>query len=509
MAIEYELKLSDYLSVMRRHPAYLIGIFVAVLLVSLITAVTIPRTYQSTGTIMIQGQNVPESVVPTQVQVNVDERINNIKQRVLTRESLLNIANKYNIFSGKDRFLSSTELLQRMRDKVSVDLISVDTVQGFSSGKATIAFNLSFQDKSPKIAFEVANDLVALFLNWNVTLQTETATDTTIFLTQVADKQKQEVERLNGLISAYKQQHANALPEMASMHMATLQTDEINLNMLEQKYEALEAQLTGKSDDSSSPTTPPTSLSALKAKLASLSSIYNDSHPEIVALKSKIAALENENDTPNVTPEKKEQASQSPKANSATGRLEQLARQRQILQDRITQNKAAIFQAPEVAQGLGVLTSERDSEQKRYEEVLNKLQSAQMAEKLKSENKSERFVLLEPPVMPDKPFKPKPAKIMVMGFFLAIASSGGMLMLLMSLDQKIRSADALEHVLGMRPLAVIPYLVLPEEEVDRKRKIKIAAIAAGLGLILIALLLHFFYMPLNELFMKVLAQLLA
>ena len=508
MATEYELRLSDYLSVMRRHPAYMIGIFVAVLLVSLITAVTIPRTYQSTGTIMIQGQNVPESVVPTQVQVNVDERINNIKQRVLTRESLLNIANKYNIFSGKDRFLSSTELVQRMRDKVSVDLISVDTVQGFSSGKATIAFNLSFQDKSPKIAFEVANDLVALFLNWNVTLQTETATDTTIFLTQVADKQKQEVERLNGLISSYKQQHANALPEMAGMHMATLQTDEMNLNMVEQKYEALEAQLKGKSDDPSSPATP-ASLPALKAKLASLSSIYNDSHPEIVALKSKIAALENENDASSAVPEKNEKTSQLPKANSATGKLEQLARQRQILQDRIAQNKAVIYQAPEVEQGLAVITSERDGAQKRYEEVLNKLQSAQMAEKLKSENKSERFVLLEPPVMPDKPFKPKPAKIMVMGFFLAIASSGGMLMLLMSLDQKIRSADALEHVLGVRPLAVISYLVLPEEEIDRKRKIKIAAIAAGLGLILIALLLHFFYMPLNELFMKVLAQLLA
>ena len=507
MATEYELRLSDYLSVMRRHPAYLIGTFVAVLLVSLVAAVTMPRTYQSTGTIMIQGQNVPDSVVPTQVQVSVDERINNIKQRVLTRESLLNIANKYKIFSGNDRYLSSTELIQRMRDKVSVDLISVDTVQGFSSGKATIAFNLSFQDKSPKIAFQVVNDLVALFLNWNVTLQTETATDTTIFLTEVADKQKQEVERLNGSISAYKQQHANALPEMATMHMATLQTDEMNLNTLEQKYEALEAQLKGKSDDSSSPT--PTSLPALKAKLASLSSIYNDSHPEIVALKSKIAALENENDAPNVTPEKNEQASQSPKASSATGKLEQLARQRQMLQERIAQNKAAIFQAPEVAQGLAVITSERDSAQKRYEDVLNKLQSAQMAEKLKSDNKSERFVLLEPPVMPDKPFKPKPVKIVGMGFFLAIASSGGVLLLLMSLDRKIRSADALEHILGVRPLAVIPYLVLPEEEVNRKRTIKIAAIAAGLGVILIALLLQFFYMPLNELFIKLLAQLLA
>lgn len=503
MATDYELTLSDYLSVMRRHPAYLGGTFVTVLLIALIAAVAIPRTYQATGTIMIQGQNVPDSVVPTQVQVSVDERINKIKQRVLTRESLLNIANKYNIFSGNDRYLSSTELVQRMRDKVSVDLISVDTVQGYSSGRATIAFNLSFQDKSPKIAYQVANDLVALFLNWNVTLQTETATDTTIFLTEVADKQKHEVERLNGLISAYKQRHANALPEMASMHMATLQTDEINLNMLDQKYNALEAQLSGKSDDSSSA---PTSLSALKAKLVALSSIYNESHPEIVALKSKIAALENNNDPNNAPSEKDGQT--SPKVNSLSDKLEPLARQRQMLQERIAQNKAAIIQAPEVAQGLAVITSERDSAQKRYEEILSKLQSAQMAEKLKSENKSERFVLLEPPVMPDKPFKPKPAKIMVMGFFLAIASSGGMLMLLMSLDRQIRSADALEHVLGTRPLAVIPYIVLPEEEANRKRTIKIAAIALGLSVILIALLIQFFYMPLNELLVKILAQLL-
>lgn len=501
MATEYELTLSDYLSVVRRHPAYLIGTFVVVLLVALVAAVTIPRSYQSTGTIMIQGQNVPESVVPTQVQVSVDERINNIKQRVLTRESLLNIANKYDIFHGNDRYLSSTDLVQRMRDKVDVELISVDTVQGYYSGKATIAFKLSFQDRNPKVAYQVANDLVALFLNWNVTLQTENATDTTIFLTQVADKQKQEVARLNGLISAYKQQHANALPEMAAMHMATLQNDEINLSLLEQK----EAQLSGKSDDSSSST--PTSLSALKAKLVRLSSIYNDSHPEIVALKAKIVALENENGAKNETPEKGEQASGSQKMESTTtGKLEPLARQRKILQDRIAQNKAAIFQAPEVAQGLAVLTSQRDSAQKRYEDILSKLQSAQMAEKLKAENKSDRFVLLEPPVLPDKPFKPNPAKIMVMGFFLAIASSGGMLMAMMSLDRQIRSADALEHVLGNRPLAVIPYLVLKEEEVSRKRKIKIAIIASILSVILIILSLQFLYMPLNELFMKILAK---
>lgn len=506
MSTEYELTLSDYLSIIRRHPAYLIGTFVAVLLVALVAVVFIPRTYQSTGTIMVVSQNVPDSVVPTQIQVSVDERINNIKQRVLTRESLLNIANKYNLFSGSASYLSSSDLVQRMRDRVDVELVSVDTVQGFRTGKVTIAFKLSFQDKNPNLAYQVTNDLVALFLNWNETLQSETATDTTIFLTQVAEKQKQEVERQNDLISAYKKQHSNALPELTIMNMTTLQNDEISLKNVEQKYNSL----AGQNDDSSSPSsTSSTSLPALKAKLASLSAVYSDSHPDIKALKLKIASLENPATTQDEATTKPEQSNPTSKMSSTKDTLESLARQRQTLQDRIAQIRAGMLQTPEVAQQLDVLTSQRDSAQKRYEEILSKLQSAQMAENLKKENKSDRFVVLEPPVKPDKPFKPKPVKIMVMGFFLAIASSGGMLMVLATLDRQIRGVAALEHVLGNRPIAVIPYLVLPEEEINRKRKIKIAVIAACFGVILIALLLQFFYMPLNELFMKIMAQLLA
>jgi succinoglycan biosynthesis transport protein ExoP len=507
MSTEYELTLSDYLSIIRRHPAYLIATFVAVLLAALVAVVFIPRTYQSTGTIMVVSQNVPDSVVPTQVQVSVDERINNIKQRVLTRESLLNIANKYNLFSGSSSYLSSSDLVQRMRDRVDVELVSVDAVQGFRTGKVTIAFKLSFQDKNPNLAYQVTNDLVALFLNWNETLQNETATDTTIFLTQVADKQKQEVERQNDLISVYKKQHSNALPELTIMNMTALQNDETSLKNVEQKYNAL----SGQSDDSSSfsSSSSSSSLPALKAKLAALSTIYSDSHPDIKALKLKIASLENANSAQDEATIKGEQKSQQSKVESTKDNLESLARQRQVLQDRIAQIRAGMLQTPEVAQQLDVLTSQRDSAQKRYEEILSKLQSAQMAENLKKENKSDRFVVLEPPVKPDKPFKPKPVKIMVMGFFLAIASSGGMLMALATLDRQIRGVAALEHVLGNRPLAVIPYLVLPEEEIDRKRKIKIAIIAACFGVILIALLLQFFYMPLNELFMKIMAQLLA
>jgi capsular polysaccharide biosynthesis protein len=90
--------------------------------------------------------------------------------------------------------------------------------------------------------------------------------------------------------------------------------------------------------------------------------------------------------------------------------------------------------------------------------------NAQIALSLESENKSERFSLLEPPILPEKPFKPDRKKIFALGIFLAIASSLGFVMLLESINKRVYGVDALTHVLGNRPLVVIPYLSIEEEK---------------------------------------------
>ena len=100
-------------------------------------------------------------------------------------------------------------------------------------------------------------------------------------------------------------------------------------------------------------------------------------------------------------------------------------------------------QTPGVAQSLDVLIRDRDSAQRKFDEIRNKKMNAQIAKNLESENKSERFNLLEPPILPEKPFKPNRVKIIVLGFFLALGSSGGMLMALITFDRRVRGVDAL------------------------------------------------------------------
>jgi hypothetical protein len=195
------------------------------------------------------------------------------------------------------------------------------------------------------------------------------------------------------------------------------------------------------------------------------------------------------------------------KVDAASARLDSLTQQKKMLQGKIAQNEHAMMQTPKVAQELEVLVRDRDSAQRKYEELLNKKMNAKIAENMESENKSERLTLLEPPILPDKPFKPNRIKIIVLGFLLALASSGGAVMLLESIDKRIRGTEALTHVLGYRPLVLIPYLPIQEEGVRRKRIFKLVVIAAVVALIVALVALHFLYMPLDMLFIKILARL--
>lgn len=486
MTTEYELTLADYLSIMRRRAPYLIGIFVLVLLITVVLAFVIPPAYRATGTIMVETPQVVDGMVPRANRNDLDERINVIKQRVMTREGLLQIIRKYSLFKESDEVRNITEIIDMMRSRVAVESVSSS-----QQGLPTTAFTISFEDKSPDVALQVTNDLVTLFLDWNIKLRTEGAAETTEFLSQESNKLKTEVDKLEEKISAYKRQNSNNLPEQLNLRTTMMARAENDLYAVErdirtsnEELRSLEAELSvakhGMSDD------PTQTLPALRAEYTKLSAIYTESHPDLRALKRKIDALEQgsssaepKNATSNVTNLAvfKIQA----KIDAVNARMESLSQQKKMLQDKISQNEHAMELTPRVAQGLDILIRDRDSAQRKFDELRNKKMNAQITQSLESENRSERFSLLEPPILPEKPFKPNRKKILAMGFLLALVAAIGTVLLLESIDKRIRGVEALTHVLGQRPLVVIPFLSIEADNAANKNKsINIRAIIAML-----------------------------
>ena len=131
---------------------------------------------------------------------------------------------------------------------------------------------------------------------------------------------------------------------------------------------------------------------------------------------------------------------------------------------------------------------DHDNARKKYEEIRTKEMSAKISESLEQENKAERFVLLESPLMPEKPVRPNRKKVVAMGFLLAPVGAGALVMLLEMMSQRVRGAQALASV-------------------ARRRKWRMLSIVCGVALIAIFLvLLHFLYMPLDLLIFKALGR---
>jgi succinoglycan biosynthesis transport protein ExoP len=144
-----------------------------------------------------------------------------------------------------------------------------------------------------------------------------------------------------------------------------------------------------------------------------------------------------------------------------------------------------------VERGLITLMRDHESAQKKYEEIHAKQMNAKIAENLEGENKAERFTLLEPPAYPDRPSKPDRIKILLIGVFAAFGGSGGLVFLLETLNQRIRGQEALAIAIRQRPMLVIPYIVIEDEVLGRKRLLKRAAIVVAAAIVISALLLHF------------------
>jgi len=510
---EYELTLHDYIDILRRRALLMVAVFLLVIITALSFALLLPPVYQSSGTILIESQQISSEFISNSGASFAGERIEVIKQRVMTRENLLRIIRKYNLFSSGVGSRVTSELIDDIRERVDISLLN----NNLSGRRTTIAFSISFQDRHPAQAYQVTNELVTLFLDENIKSRVERATETTAFLEQEASRLKVDLEKIETLVASYKQEHGDALPEHLSLKVDILQRTEAALARLDREYQAtqnelnrLDLELTSATEGKGVAGTM-SELEMLRAEYRAAVINYKETHPTVRSLKRKIAALEEAGDSP-------ESAENNPGLNSALvfkiktlistekGRLASLQAQRKPLRQKLLDLEQQIIKTPQVELALSSLLRDHSNAQKKYEEIQSKQLGAQIAENLEGENKSERFSLIDPPLLADKPIKPNRFKIIILGLFAAFAAAGGIAILLEMLNQRIRGKGALTTALGQAPLVEIPYITTTEERIRQKRLIKKVIIAA-IGLFIASLLIvHFAYMELDLLFFKILAR---
>jgi uncharacterized protein involved in exopolysaccharide biosynthesis len=564
--------LVERLAILRRRRRPALYTLAAILGITLVVAFAWPPTYRSTGTVLIEQQEIPDEVVRAAVTSFADQRVRTISQRVMTTANLLEIIRKYDLYPDKRRREPRERLLERMRDDIGLEMISADVVdprQGRPT-KATIAFAVSFDSRSPLLAAKVANELTTLFLNENLETRREQAAGTAGFLMDEVDRVGAEVTDLERRIAEFKAGHADALPELSQVNIQLmtradeeLRSAETRVNSLAQQILYLDAQLV--QIDPVGPTyagggqpilTTPQRLKALRTQLASASALYGPGHPDVQRLRREVAGLEREvgsvesgNDLVRQLNDARSQLAaarnrysgshpdvqrlervvdaieSAMRASSSTAASLQVAEspdnpafiqikaqreaamnergslegQIEMLRGRIADYEDRLARAPAVEREYSALLRELQGAQFKYQEVRQKQMEAQVAANLESEQKGERFTLIDPPLVAEKPSSPNLPLVLVLGALLSIAAAVGVALLLDQSDTSVRSRRDLASLVSVPPLVAIPWIETAEESAARarnRRRFVVAALGGGLALLL---LVHFLVRPLDVL----------
>ncbi|MGM9427145.1 GumC family protein [Hydrogenophaga sp. MI9] len=532
MSADYQLSLRDYLSIARRRALVMALTFGAVLAASVVVAMLLPRVYQSTGTLLVEGPHVSGEVVNSALPGNAEQRVQALSQRIMTRESLLRIAAEHQVFDPKPGVvLKDTDVANAMRASIDVQVQSGNLPNG-ERPTSNFAFNVSFQHGEPKKALEVTSALLQLFLESSVRERMQQASRANEFLSQEADRVKSQLEDLERRIETYKRTQGSATEDGQAVALASIQTLESDLRAAERDHrqaldqvQTLTVELAGARAGVLLPgtvTTPGPSvaeqdLERARSELARIRGTYTEDHPDVLAQRRKIELLERSlrSESSVSSPAREAAAAQAKLAVSrleaqlgtARARADLLASQQSSLRNAINLQRTKVTRAPQVERDLAALQRDHDAAKAKYEDLRSKQMSAQIVQNLEGGQQGERFTLLEPPLMPEYPIKPSRKKVVALGFFLALAAAVGLVVLLEVIFARVRGVNSLTALTGQRPMVVIPYITTASElrsaQLLRTQVIGLLAGLALLGLVLI----HTLVVPLHTLLISLFSRL--
>jgi len=189
-------------------------------------------------------------------------------------------------------------------------MISADVIDPRSGRptQATIAFAVSYQNRSPDLALKVANELTSLYLSENLTSRTQMSQQTSAFFSEESTREAAHIADLDRNLAAFKEKHHDELPELAQLNVATMERTETELHDAENRVSALdsqrvllEAQLAQISPNTQVYTDsgqrvfgPEDRLKTLKSQLASYKARYAPGHPDIISTQREVDGLEKE-----------------------------------------------------------------------------------------------------------------------------------------------------------------------------------------------------------------------
>ncbi len=467
----------DYIMMVRRRWPIMLVLAVVGGLAAYGVSRLLPNRYTSQAVVLVQQPTVPTDFVRSVVTAGVAERLTTMQQQILSRTRLEPIIKQLGLFSEDAGKESTTALVARLQKAITVTPMRPPgeeerLLSGFSVGVTL---------ETPQSAQLVCSTITSMFIEENLKSREQHSVDTTQFLSEQMVEAKAKLDEQDAKLAAFKGRYLGFLPEEVQTNLNLLaglnseldaatqalsraeQDKSMTESMLTQQIAAWRASQSGRNPD-----TYQDQLAVLQVELATLQTKYTDDHPDVIKVKTEIAAVKKKivesdadkglTDQPGSEPAQFRPLRQQIVAFDQT--IAAKTAQQARIQEEIKKYQERVQLSPSIEQQYKALTRDYQTALDAYNDLGRKRTQSTMATDLERDQEAEQFRIMDAANLPGAPSFPNRPLFGVGGFGAGLFLGMGIAFLLELRDTTLRTEIDVERALELPVLAMVPAIDL-------------------------------------------------
>ncbi|MCU0826586.1 MAG: lipopolysaccharide biosynthesis protein [Tabrizicola sp.] len=514
------MDLKFYLSRFVRRLPYFLLLVVMGSTLGVTVARILPPVYVAEARLVVESEQIPDDLAASTVRTVATEQLQIIQQRILTRDRLIDLAERLQIYapapgeSAPD--LEREEMVQDLRERIRI------VTSGDGLSQATLV-SVTFKARTAELSAAVTNEVVNLILQENIAMRTSVAGQTLEFFNREVGRLEQELAKQAAEILDFKNANKDALPDSLDFRRAQQAAAQERLLQLDREAAVLKErrtrliqiyEQTGQivAEPTTNQTNEERQLQELREEMAQALAVLSPENPRVKLLATQIEALEKAIATqlPLGTSRLQETTDLSVyelQLADIDSQLDLIASQRTQTQIELDALRSSIEATPANALAIDTLERNYTNTRAQYDLAVANRARAETGEVIETLAKGQRISIVEEAIPPLKPQSPKRRLIALAGGMGGIALGLGFVLLLEVMNSSVRRPQDLTAKLGIAPFATIP-VMRTTGQVAKHRAIVIASfVLAALAISMGLWAIDTYYQPLDQLLNQLLGRL--
>ena len=220
-------------AILRRRALVATVAFTTVLAAAIAFAVYLPDLYTASATVTIE-RPLPDGVIRPTVSNELESRLYQIRQEVLSRERLTGLIKRFDLYPDLRKKTGFEDVLTQARDDIKWEPNGPEQVSGRTK---TVAFTLTYTGNEQRSVADVTNAIALFFVEHNAAMRSGEARRASQLLEEQVNVAKQQVTAQEARMRGFTAQNQAQLPQAAGVAMAAYQSlaDELRDNRLDQR----------------------------------------------------------------------------------------------------------------------------------------------------------------------------------------------------------------------------------------------------------------------------------